>query len=70
MSPKYPRPIRKDPPQAGLFLLHPPPMPMFIEIQECSGQEGILPAFTFTDEAFLTTMGISLDLSRDLRARS
>jgi len=62
---KYPRPIPKDQPQAGKFMLHPLPLAMFIEVQGCPGQERMLPAFTSQDTLFLKTMGIWLDFSFD-----
>jgi len=59
---KYPRPNRQEPLQAGLFLLHPPSLPMFIKTPELVGAVADLPDFTVKDVAFLTAMGISPDL--------
>jgi len=70
LSPRYPRPVRRDPPQAGRFLLHPPPRPMLLDFPDRPTLEVIPPTFTDKDLVFLRAMGIILDFNRELRAPS
>jgi len=53
-----------------MFILHSLPRPMLLDVLELSSRIENLPAFTVKDVAFLTAMGISLDLSRDFRTQS
>ena len=65
MSPKYPRPNRQDPLQAGRFRLFTLPRPIPLGIIEDSEKQGLTLTFTSQDALILNAMGICLDLGFD-----
>ena len=62
MAPRYPRPVRQDPPQAGKFTPQPLPLIMTkpIEVENIPPMEERLPTFTAEDEVFLMKIGVWL----------
>ena len=53
MAPRYPRPTRRQPIQAGKFTLQPLPLPMFIEDRERLAVDEFQTALSIEDEDFL-----------------
>ena len=60
MAPKFPRPLRPQPIQVGMFLEQANPLliPMFIEVYEKPATRQYLPEFSAEDEVFLLKIGV------------
>jgi len=56
MAPRYPRPTRPDPPQAGRFTLK--PLPTFIGVEDIPSMEEHPPTLNMDDELFMAQIGI------------
>jgi hypothetical protein len=56
MAPKFPRPKRRQPIQAGRFTLQPLPLPIFIEDRESLAVDESQTTLSIEDEDFLNVL--------------